>query len=289
MLASVVSYEDRGTGGKSSYRGNCSPRLVKDILDHFKPKQVVDPFGGSYTTRDVCAERDVPCWSSDLRDGFNVLSGEIPVGADLAFLHPPYHHAIYYSGQVWGNKADPSDLSRCPDYQTFVNRLNEAQMRVYESLRRGGVLAVLVGDVKKNGELFPIQRDMAWIGQPINEVIKLQHNCWSNSVKYHGNFIPILHEYLVLTKKPDCWYVTVRETSQRTVNLKKSRKMTWRSVVQSALDALDGKSSLDDIYDALKDHVKVTTSENNFWKEKVRQTLQRYFVHGERGVWSLAA
>lgn len=31
-MQSIVSYPDRGVGGKSSYRGNCSPRLIHDLV-----------------------------------------------------------------------------------------------------------------------------------------------------------------------------------------------------------------------------------------------------------------
>jgi len=38
MLTSVVSYPDRGPYGKSDYRGNCSGYLIKELLEHYKPK-----------------------------------------------------------------------------------------------------------------------------------------------------------------------------------------------------------------------------------------------------------
>lgn len=30
-MQSIVSYKDRGIGGNSHYRGNCSPRLIEDL------------------------------------------------------------------------------------------------------------------------------------------------------------------------------------------------------------------------------------------------------------------
>lgn len=30
-MQSIVSYKDRGIGGNSHYRGNCSPRLIEDM------------------------------------------------------------------------------------------------------------------------------------------------------------------------------------------------------------------------------------------------------------------
>jgi len=33
-LTSVVSYPERGVGGDNRYRGNCSPRLIEDLLSN---------------------------------------------------------------------------------------------------------------------------------------------------------------------------------------------------------------------------------------------------------------
>lgn len=291
-MQSVISYLQRGTGGRNSYRGNFAPQLIEDLVAQFKPRLVVDPMGGSYTTRDVCQRLGIPCWSSDLRDGFNVLEDEIPVGGDLGIAHPPYHNIVLYSGAVWGEKANPHDLSRCPDYDTFLRRLDEAHLRVYESLRSGAHLAILVGDVKKNGQLYPIQRDMRWLGEPVNTVIKLQHNCLSDRQTYSGAFIPIVHEYLLITRKPDVWYVALRETTRRMSDLQRLASMTWRSCVQAALEALGGQAELQVIYSALADHAKVRAAKQNStdWQAQIRRALQVYpqsFRALERGRWAL--
>ena len=36
-LTSVVSYPERGDGGNNKYRGNCSPKLIEDLIGFFKP------------------------------------------------------------------------------------------------------------------------------------------------------------------------------------------------------------------------------------------------------------
>ena len=32
ILTSIVSYPERGEGGNNKYRGNCSPKLIEDLL-----------------------------------------------------------------------------------------------------------------------------------------------------------------------------------------------------------------------------------------------------------------
>ena len=36
-LTTVVSYPERGHGGNKRYRGNCSPKLIEDMITHFRP------------------------------------------------------------------------------------------------------------------------------------------------------------------------------------------------------------------------------------------------------------
>ena len=278
-MQSIVSYPVRGEGGLASYRGNCAPQLVEDLIDQFHPKLAVDPMIGGGTSRDVCARRNVPFWGSDLKAGFDVLTDEIPVGADLLFNHPPYWNIIAYS-------SDPRDLSAIQDYGTFIKQLNLAMFRMYESIRSGGHLAVLVGDVKRKGLLYPIMRDMHWYGEPVNVVIKEQHNTTSGRTGvYAGKFIPIVHEYLVITRKPMSWFVTIHKAETVKLDTRKLTNCSWRSMVQTALEELGGEAELQDIYGLLEEHA--TAKNSNTWKEHIRQALQLHFVSVERGRWKL--
>lgn len=39
-LTSIVSYPERGEGGSNRYRGNCSPRLIEDLIRFFHPEMI---------------------------------------------------------------------------------------------------------------------------------------------------------------------------------------------------------------------------------------------------------
>ena len=130
MLTSVVSYPDRGRGGNPRFHGNCSPRLLEDLFRHYRPRLVYDPMVGSGTTRDVAERMGITGYFDDLATGFNVLRDEPPFsGFDLAFVHPPYHDTVIYTGGVWPGDPHPDDLSRCPSYEEFLRRLDEALYR----------------------------------------------------------------------------------------------------------------------------------------------------------------
>jgi len=291
MLKTIVSYPDRGKYGKNSWRGNCSGLLIKDLLEFFNPRRFFDPMVGSGTTHDVCKELGIEHVCVDLNPewgGWDALSDEVPIFSDFIFFHPPYHNIIKYSGNMWGKEADPRDLSRCLTYEDFIQKLNKVQAKLISSLRKKGHIAILVGDVKKNGRLFSIQKDMDWYGSPEQVIIKAQHNCFSNNISYSGKFIPIVHEYLLIFKRDDCYIIPCRVIKQINVDLRRRANQTWRDVVKDALEAIGGKAKTEQLYEELADHAK--SKANPHWREKIRQTLQRYdkdFEHVAEGVWSL--
>lgn len=63
------------------------------------------------------------------------------------------------------------------------------------------------------------------------------------------------------------------------------RMGVWRALVQATLERLGGQAELAAIYHAIEPR---RPTPNAHWREKVRQTLQRYFRPVERGVWALA-
>lgn len=61
-------------------------------------------------------------------------------------------------------------------------------------------------------------------------------------------------------------------------------RATWRTVVTSALEALGGRATLQQIYAEVEGR---RHTPNAFWKEKVRQVLQRIAVSAGNGTWQL--
>lgn len=289
-LTTLVSYPERGKYGDNKWRGNCSGELIKDLLLWYKPKRVLDPMVGGGTTIGVCKELGIEYQALDLNPiygGWNALKDEVPDSSDFVFWHPPYHDIIRYSGEIWGD-AHPDDLSRCGSYHDFIAKLNEVQAKLMASVRKGGRMAILVGDIKRKGVLYSIQKDMAWLGTPEQVIIKTQHNCISDKKEYPRTFIPIVHEYLMIFRRDDCYIVPTRLVKQVDVDLRTRAKVTWNNVVRAAVEALGGRISLDKLYQEIEGHEKTKT--NPHWKDKIRQVLQegRDYINTSRGEWVLA-
>lgn len=292
-INSVISFPDRGNYGKASWRGNTSGRVVKALLEFFRPSLFADPAEGSGTSRDVAKEMGVEYVGLDLHSGFNLLKDRLlerlPREADYVFFHPPYHNVIRYSGDVWGLDPHPDDLSRCESPEEFLHKLEMALFNIYEATKRGGHYSVQLGDLRKNGNYWSLQSDVIKVapGKLEGIVIKAQHNCMSDKVNYSGNFIPIMHEYIINFKK-DGLVISFLDCALQTSNhLRNLSDASWKAVISWALRELGGKGSLPDIYDAVSKGASEKLNGNSNWQAKVRQVLQKHFSNFERGVWGL--
>ena len=208
-LCSVVSYPDRGPWGDANYRGNCSGYLVKDLILRFGCRSVFDPAEGSATVRDVVAginqflRTEIDYEGRDLRHGWDILTGRLPERQfDLVWYHPPYWDIIRYSD-------GPNDLSNCRSLEEFERKLNRSVERLFQTIKPGGSMAVLIGDKRKDGGYYPLFRSLLFnpnVGELKALIVKVQHNCRSNYRNYNTRnpfLIPIKHEYcLVFQKQP---------------------------------------------------------------------------------------
>ena len=205
-MTSLVSYPERcSLWGDSRYRGNCDGRLFKDLVLRYRAKRVADPMMGSGTTRDVIQglnrflPEPIEYWGGDLKQGFNLVTTELPERHDFVWIHPPYWNIIRYSD-------DPADLSTIETYEEFRNQLAVCLRRCSAALVPGGRLVVLVGDVRRRGRYTPIVRDVLRFEKHLGElrsiIIKTQHHCRSDGVQYSSmEDVPIQHEYCVVFKK----------------------------------------------------------------------------------------
>lgn len=297
VMGSVLSFPDRGPWGDSSYHGNCSGHVFKELYERLRPKLVVDPMMGSGTSIEVAQAMGIDAVGLDLRLGFDALTMSIleKVGrpACLVLSHPPYGGQVLYSGNVWGDKAHPSDLSHAVDDEDFNAKLQAVLLNQREATRPGGHYGTIIGDWRRGGKYSSFQAEA--IGRmPSSELvavlIKQQHNVRSGAKQYGRMVFPrIEHEYILLWQKSKqvmCALQTLgtiaREQQQRV-------RSTWRSVVRVVMAELGGESDLKTLYGAIAANAPEKLRTNTKWQEKTRQTLQLCddFESVERGVWRL--
>lgn len=283
-MKSVISYPNRGKWGNSSWRGNCSGHVIKDLVEQFQPALFVDVCEGSGTSGDVCSELGIEYVGLDLHKGQDFTKDFVlnflPRPADMCFSHPPYHDMISYMD-------NSNDTSRCASVDEFLEKSQMMLLNQREATRAGGIYTTLIGDQKKNGQLRSFQADYITMmprEELLNVVIKMQHNCVSDNRQYAGKFIPICHEYLLIWKKKDKAYWCVCLDTAGDARMKIN--MTWRNAVRIALSRLGGKATLEYIYSEVEKVAGHLTKQNRNWQAKIRQILQYHFVHVKRGEWA---
>ena len=299
-MKSIVSYPERGEGGKSFYRGNCSPKLIEDIIAQYKIKELSDFMVGGGTTEDVCKNLGVQGSFLDLNRGFDMVSMNIPERPANLFWHPPYDDIVVYSDVMYSAAEiekkygfDPreNDLSRCKNYEEFVQAMNYCCMKQFAALEKGGRFFILMGDIKKKGKLYSMLADIIKPGTIEQIIIKAQHNCFSDNTFYSNrNFVPIVHEYLLVLRKDSSLIIPVKYTKNSEMDMRDMKVSTWRDTLVAIMQNYGTTMTLEELYQRVDGHKKTLT--NPHWKEKIRQTLQlnnKLFKNIERGKWQLVA
>ena len=305
--STLLSFPDRGPWGENSYRGNCSGWIQAFLIWKYKVKKLAELFAGSGTGSDVARDMGIDYIGADLNPNpkrpniltVDAIKDDVPDefrNADMCFMHPPYSCMINID---WAGKAyaDPtgelakSDLGNMP-WREFMAELNKIIMKYYAAMPRDGKMAVLMGDVRRQGRCYSMFSDIVKPGQLEQVIIKAQHNCVSDGRKYvNANFVPIVHETLMVIKKIENLIISYSLPTEHRCDIRDAVKSgTWKDVVMAVIQ--DNRSTdLASIYNRLENHRKAQA--NPHWKEKIRQTLQQLRDAGlvtntAPGIWKAA-
>lgn len=224
------SFPDRGNWATHSgkYRGNWSPYVPRNIiLRYSNPGDwVLDQFVGSGTTLieakllnrnavgiDInpqsisISERNLQfqCKTNSkifLRNGnASNLHFIKDNSIDLICMHPPYANIIKYSNSI---KEDISLLG----VEEFICEMGNVAKESFRILKNGNICAIMIGDIRKNGNVIPLGfnimkkfLDVGFVNKEI--IIKKQHNCGSTDYwkKRNNNFLLLQHEYIFIFSK----------------------------------------------------------------------------------------
>ena len=301
----VLSFPERGPWGQNSYRGNCSGWIQGFLAWKYKVEKFAELFAGSGTGSDVCRDLGVEYAGYDLNPTparpniypFNAVTDEVPeffYTSDLIFMHPPYGAEIKipYAGSAYPDPSgllSNSDLGQMP-WPVFIKTLNEIVMKFYAAMEPGARMAILMGDVRRQGRFYSMLADIVKPGNLEQIIIKYQHNTFSDGRTYSSkDFVPIVHEYIMVVKKLLPYIINFNLPKDYEVDIRDSGKgSTWRDVVAAVMKHFNRPASLTEIYAEIENHKKTATNPN--WKAKVRQILETsgLFKHVSTGVWEVA-
>lgn len=291
--SSVVSFPDRGHWGNAKYRGNCTGHIIKGYIETYHRRKnglFFDPSIGGGTSVDVASEMGIRFKGTDLHQGFNLLldnlSDYLGEEGHCGWWHPAYADLLPYSGSMWGDEPHKWDMSRM-NMVDFTEALELAIMNIHGAMEKGGHYGILMGNLRRDGEYYNLSSLVERVapGRLVDEVIKVQHNCVSDSRQYRGNLVRIAHEKLLIFKKEKHELFFLATVEMRAAAMK---GITWRAAVRKIL--LGGKTMhLSEIYKEIEPFAR--TRANNNWDAKVRQVVQndRFFERVSPGVYRLAA
>lgn len=226
----VWDFPERGDWATHTgkYRGNWSPYVPRNlILRYTSPGEwVLDQFLGGGTTiveakllsrnaigidinkkalesalRAVSFECDTNA-KIFIRQGnatnLNMIKNE---RIDFICTHPPYANIIKYSDNII---ADLSNIT----IDEFLKNMRIVAKESYRVLKKQKYCAIMMGDIRKNGCIFPLGFNVMSIFQEegfcLKEVIiKKQNNCTSTKFwkDKNVNFLLLAHEYIFVFKK----------------------------------------------------------------------------------------
>ena len=215
----------------SKWRGNWTPYVPRNILLRYSQEGdlVLDQFAGGGTTLveakllnrniigvDINESALLQCRAKTaftylgangivyLRRGdarnLNFIPSE---SIDLICTHPPYADIIRYSPN------NSEDLS-CLSVPLFLEEMRLVAQESFRVLRPHKYCAILMGDLRKRGHIFPLGFEVMRLfndaGFKTKEIIlKEQHNCRSTEYwkanSSRKNFLLIAHEYLFVFDK----------------------------------------------------------------------------------------
>lgn len=302
--STVLDFPDRGPWENNRYRGNCSGWIIAYLIWRYGVKSLAELFAGGGTGSDVCKDMNVPYIGADLNPNpvrNNILTvdavmDEVPDqfrDKEMLFMHPPYgaEIGIPYAGSMYKDPTGElaiSDLGQMP-WKDFMRTLNEVIMKYYAAMAPGSKMAVLMGDVRRNGVYYSMFNDIVMPGTVLQTYVKMQNNCVSDGRTYNNRFTPIQHEMMyVIEKALNAYLINYKLPVEKEMDLRDSTSATWKDVVYAVMHKFKEDTSLEKIYHEIEGYRKCQS--NPHWKDKVRQTLQSGpFVSSKRGVWAIAA
>lgn len=284
----VLSFPNRGPWGDNRWRGNCSGWIHALLMyKYLEPGgKFAELFAGSGTGSDVARDMGVPYIGADLNPQpvrpdilvCNAITDEVPYlfsTADLLFMHPPYPEIkIPYAGSMY---PDPTGELRASDigqmsWEKGMKILNEIIMKYYASMKAGAKLAVLVGEVRRNGQYYSMMNDLVKPGRMEQMYVKLQHHCTSDGRRYSKKITLTAYEMMYVIEKVSEFFFSYILPKRHQIDARDSKNITWRSLVAAVIRNAQKPLHEKDIYETLRFHKKAQS--NNHLEAKIRQTLQ---------------
>jgi len=155
---------------KEFYHGSTPAFVLRQLIEMFQPKQVLDSMAGVGTTGYVCNDYGIECDQFDIYPypKYGVEQGDAEFiepkkNYDLIFNHIPYLNMVKYG-------EGEHDLSNMTEGE-FFGKLYRIFQKSHSLLREDGIYAILVGDWRYGGKLIPITAKVTMLALQVGFVL----------------------------------------------------------------------------------------------------------------------
>lgn len=171
-----------------------SPTMISDFINFFTKEgmKVLDPFCGIGSTMEACRRtgrigygtelntkyynlilKRVPEFTNNIFNSDATLIPTLPIkGIDFCISSPPYWDILNRSTKDFEKKRESKnldvnysdaelDLGNISDYDTFINKLAQIYLNIYDVLNDNAYVVIIIKNVKKGGRMYPLAWDLA--------------------------------------------------------------------------------------------------------------------------------
>lgn len=238
-LLSDLKEEREVTKDTELHPATFSPTMISDFISFFTKSgdKVLDPFAGIGSTLVACKRtkrigygielnkkyfeiilKRVPEFKKNVfnDDCRNIDKIKLPT-IDLSISSPPYWDVLNRSTDKFESERKSKgldvsysdsllDLGNIDDYDLFLKEVCSVYEKMYDILKNGAYLVIIVKNVKKGGKMYPLAWDMARILSEKyvlkDEKIWIQDKIGLSPYGYPNSWASnILHHYCIILRK----------------------------------------------------------------------------------------
>lgn len=216
-----------------------SPTMISDFINFFTKERmtVLDPFCGIGSTMEACRRTNRIGFGTELNPKYyNLILKRVPEFADNVFntdaqlipelgIHdidfcissPPYWDILNRSTAGFEKRRikrnldvkysnTEQDLGNISDYEMFMEKLAQIYLNIYNVLRDGAYIVIIIKNVKKGGVMYPLAWDLAnRLSQKYilkDEKLWIQNKVGLSPYGYpHTWAANIIHHYCLILRK----------------------------------------------------------------------------------------
>ena len=222
-----------------SHPATYSPTMISDFISFFTKEgdNVLDPFMGIGSTAEACRRTGRIAYGTELNSKYHniairrskdfkktIINGDAKLidtygfpEIDFSISSPPYWDILNRSTgefkKVRENKQldtkyseNNLDLGNIDDYDEFIKSCAEVYVKMYNILRKGAHIVIIIKNVKKDGKFYPLAWDLAKelssLYELKDEKIWIQDKIGLAPYGYPFSWTSnILHHYCLILKK----------------------------------------------------------------------------------------